>query len=336
MHVFLNNGIANVEIARLWRVLKARRVTLETLQDYTLQWNLPQRHGKVQRAWLGQNRFGKKCKCLSSFSGILLSIIPIIACFLQDVVRDGSPLSEHKKCFVYLALVVGICSQIGPEDSMEYVDVLRALLRDHGQAFTALYPGAVKPKFHQALHIPDNMEFLGRLLSCFVTERKHRITKRCALYIFRHIDNTVIKDILCRQMIAFTGDLSLFQPQYLGPASDESYLGARFRVSHTAVLRHGQLSRGDMLYLYSAEVVVAEDFWQSPGSDAIVVRATRWQRSAMGHNCWEPTGVRDFVGSDDVVDAVTWCVTQGSVRRVIPPARVLARQFAEAGGAIMF
>eukprot|EP00959_Pyramimonas_sp_CCMP1952_P473819 9502386-Pyramimonas_sp.AAC.1 len=78
MHVFLNNGIANVEIARLWRALKARRVKLETLQDYTMLWILPQRHGKVQRAWLGQNRFGKECECLSSFSGILLSLIPII------------------------------------------------------------------------------------------------------------------------------------------------------------------------------------------------------------------------------------------------------------------
>eukprot|EP00959_Pyramimonas_sp_CCMP1952_P397427 8327534-Pyramimonas_sp.AAC.1 len=70
--------------------------------------------------------------------------------------------------------------------------------------FTRLYPAATKPKFHQALHLPENMRCVGKLLSCFVTERKHRIAKRCALYVFRHIDNTVIKYILSRQMVAFT------------------------------------------------------------------------------------------------------------------------------------
>ena len=32
---------------------------------------------------------------------------------------------------------------------------------------------------------------VGKVLSCFVTERKHRATKRAALFVFRSIDNTV-------------------------------------------------------------------------------------------------------------------------------------------------
>eukprot|EP00959_Pyramimonas_sp_CCMP1952_P358253 7501357-Pyramimonas_sp.AAC.1 len=73
---------------------------------------------------------------------------------------------------------------------MEYVDVLDGLLRVHGDMFIRLYPAAARPKFHQALHLLENMRYVGKWLSCFVTERKHRITKRCALYVFRHIDNT--------------------------------------------------------------------------------------------------------------------------------------------------
>ena len=326
MHVFLNNGVANVEIAHLWRAFRARGFKLEVMQDYMVQWHVPKRHGKIERKWLSKNRFGKKCACLSSFSGVLLTMIPILVCFLQDVVPCGSPLQEHKRCFVALAMIVGICAQIGPSDAMEYVDVLDSLLEVHGEMFTRLYPSAAKPKFHQALHVPENMEYLGKLLSCFVTERKHRITKRCALYIFRHIDNTVVKDILSRQMVAFTGDLSLFQTKYLGPWSEQDMLGTTFHVSHAAVLRHGQVTRGDMLYMSSDDVAVAEDFWQAPGGDAIVARVTRCRRSGLGHNCWEPIAERSFVDSDDIVDAVTWCVVQGTIRRVIPPARVLAKQ----------
>eukprot|EP00959_Pyramimonas_sp_CCMP1952_P356450 7464701-Pyramimonas_sp.AAC.1 len=61
---------------------------------------------------------------------------------------------------------------------MEYVDVLNGLLRVHGETFTRLFPAAAKPKFHPALHLPENMMHLGKLLSCFVTERKHNNAKR--------------------------------------------------------------------------------------------------------------------------------------------------------------
>eukprot|EP00959_Pyramimonas_sp_CCMP1952_P338646 7091706-Pyramimonas_sp.AAC.1 len=37
--------------------------------------------------------------------------------YLGGVPR-GSPLQEHKRCFVALAKIVGICSQIGPSDAM--------------------------------------------------------------------------------------------------------------------------------------------------------------------------------------------------------------------------
>eukprot|EP00959_Pyramimonas_sp_CCMP1952_P084983 1776945-Pyramimonas_sp.AAC.1 len=106
------------------------------MQDYMMQWLMPNRRGKVDRKWLSKNRFGTKCTFLSSFSSILLTMIPILVRCLQDVVPRGSPLQEHKRRFVAFAMIAGICSQIGPSDAMEYVDLLDGLLRVHGEMFT--------------------------------------------------------------------------------------------------------------------------------------------------------------------------------------------------------
>jgi hypothetical protein len=135
--------------------------------------------------------------------------------------------------------------------------------------------------------------------------------------------------------VAFTGDLSLFQTKYLGPWSEQDVPGTTFHVSNLAALRHGQVARGDMLYVSSDEVVVADDFWQSPGGDGIVARVTRCRKSGLGHNCWEPIDERIIADCDDIVDAVTWCIVQGAIRRVIPPARVLAKQLSTDGGIML-
>ena len=54
----------------------------------------------------------------------------------------------------------------------------------------------VKPKGHHQFHIIDGMLWVGKLLSCFVTERKHKMIKRCALYIFRNLEHTVLRDVV--------------------------------------------------------------------------------------------------------------------------------------------
>ena len=330
MHVFLNNGIANTEIAYLWRVLKARKMKLETLQNYITHWNLPQRHGKIDKEWLGKNRFGKKCTSLQSFSGVLLSIVPVLVCFLQDVCSPGCGLDEHKKCFISLALIIGICSQIGPDDAMAYVDLLASLLKAHGEMFTTLYPSAVKPKFHHALHIPENMAYLGKLLSCFVTERKHRTTKRSALFVFRHIDNTVSKDILSRQIQAFKGDESLFKKEYIVNPSEAKFYGTALERSSAAVLKCGQIRKSDFLYLHSDAVVRAIDFWHVPETDTIAARVEKCMQTAGSHNCWTPSGEHIVIDTADIVDAVTWCASGNGVR-IIPPMRVIVQQLSDAG-----
>ena len=319
MHILLNNGVANVELARLVHTLMQWNITIQMIMGFAMTFTLPHRNGKVEEAWISKNRLGKKCKCLNSFCGILLSLIPIIVCFLVDTIDDDHTLADHKKCFILLSQIIGICS-LGPEDAIPYIELLRELIAQHAELFVRLYPNSVRPKFHQLFHIVDNMEFLGSLLSCFVTERKHRATKRAALFVFRSIDNTVIKDILNRHCEAVSdGGGSLFQECYLVSPTRFCFGGASLQYSRRAVLRCGELRAGDLVYLSSDEVGEVVNFWSHDGTAAIAAQLLVFQPSAVAHSRWCPKEathrVTDAAG---ILDAVTWQRVGDEVRVILP------------------
>jgi hypothetical protein len=58
---------------------------------------------------------------------------------------------------------------------------IQQMIIAHNKRFAKLYSQHIKPKFHQLLHIPEDATRVGKLLSCLVTERKHRQTKAAGL-----------------------------------------------------------------------------------------------------------------------------------------------------------
>ena len=173
------------------------------------------------------------------------------------------------------------------------------------------------------------MAFLGRLLSCFVTERKHRRTKRAALHVFRHIDNTVVRDILAEQIDAFIGDRSLFQQEYLVDPHELEFGAVTLRASRHAVMRHGLLIAGDMVYMEDDSVGEIREFWWPIAGSPVPV-TVRIETYTRDRDSWYPSGTLSAVPSSDIIDAVAWQVVRGG-RRVIPPARVIARRIATEG-----
>ena len=73
-----------------------------------------------------------------------------------------------------------------------YTNVPPLLKKLESADSVCLHPQTVTPKFHMLCHIVADVCGTGKLLSCFVTGRKHRITKRAALHMFRHIELTVL------------------------------------------------------------------------------------------------------------------------------------------------
>ena len=52
--------------------------------------------------------------------------------------------------------------------------------------------GTLKPKYHYAHHIMDHIDRLGKVLSCFVLERKHRRFKQQAANVYGNYERCLI------------------------------------------------------------------------------------------------------------------------------------------------
>ena len=130
---------------------------------------------------------------------------------------------------------------------------------------TKLYEKEVKPKAHHLFHVVDGMLQLHRLLSCFVTERKHKAIKASALHVFRHIEHTVLYDILNKSIVQIKEGHDLFTETFLvAPVQSIELASVVFRRSRKCVLRIGEVSAGDLIINDSGDVAkVLSVFQQS-------------------------------------------------------------------------
>ncbi len=317
MHVLVNGGVANSHMYALVKTLQGVHLGLPILQPFIQKFNLPWRHGKVDATWLATKRMHKN-GTLASFAGIMLSLIPIIGCFMIDVVAPVGVLGDHVRCFVLLCHIVGLL-KLGPDEAIIHIDLLRRLLEEYVGLFAQLYPTRVKPKLHQLLHITDNLEFLGKLLSCFCAERKHRTTKKAALHIFRYIEGTVLKDMLNRQCDAVAGSSSsLFMQCYMPSSREVGFLGMRLLQSRSAVLQCGVVMQGDVVYLNSGACGRVLAFWKR--DDHMFAQLDMYTQVNGVYMQWDTTRPKaSFAYIDSIVDCVIWAVVRHGVIRVLPP-----------------
>ena len=202
MHVLCSNGLACTEIAFVMHNLMAVGITLDVLKEYACDYTLPRAHGTVKDMWFDDSHL--KADTIQAFASEVLVMVPLIYAFLIDVVAKikDCPLLKHIECFGYLNSIIGLLRQ-GPENAMKYVKTLRELVARHHAIYSEIYPlNAIKPKYHALLHLADDMEWLGCLLSCFVTERKHRATKRATLNVYRNLEHTVLATLINQQVEA--------------------------------------------------------------------------------------------------------------------------------------
>ena len=96
------------------------------------------------------------------------------------------------------------------------------------------------------LHIPDNMRAIGNLLSCFVTERKHRSIKAAALHSFRHVEHTIAIDIVNRFVSARTST-QLYAPQFPVNGRVHETAAGPVCIPLRATLRYGDVFVQDIV-----------------------------------------------------------------------------------------
>ena len=139
----------------------------------------------------------------------------------------------------------------GPEEVPRYVDKLRRTIVEF-YGLLSLLSTSIKPKLHHMHHIIEGVVRLGKLVSCFVTERKHRIVKDCALHVFRHIEHTVLADLVNRQCHQLKEGVDLSKAQCLvHPRAVEG--APNVCRSRAAVLRCGEIRSKVLVWFKNAE-----------------------------------------------------------------------------------
>ena len=269
MHCCVGDGIANSEIAAVWWMLKANGVRENHLQDFSLKCILPREYGTVSKQWFSPARL--RNNTVASFASIVLSMTPIVYMYLQ-VMGFDTRWPQVFRCFELLHHMLGLF-KLGAEGAIAHVDRIEQIIVEHHRLFQELHGEYVKPKLHHVQHIVQHMRYLGRLLSCFVTERKHRIAKDSALHVFRHFEHTVLAGVLNKQCEQIQNNDDIFKPVHFHRPGVLTVQGLRLHRSSTLVCHCGIVTADDLVFFKCGTAGKVAAFWcmdLSEVDDAIV------------------------------------------------------------------
>lgn len=324
-HTMCQDGVANTHIFNISVVLKDQcDIDIEQVQDFSQLCHYPSNWGKLEKSAFGRQRIRAKSSTIASFSSLILSMVPVLFLFMERYVASLIP--DHFAAFQKLHHILGIL-RLGPETAMKHTETLQALMEDYLERIVNLYGGYIKPKGHHMLHIVEGMEWVGRLLCCFVTERKHRMVKACALHVFRHIEHTVLNDIVNLSIEQIMDGHDLYAEKFLICPRDIQVNGTTFRRSGRCVMHVGQVGRGDLVINNVGDVGKVISVWQTVDernhiffevdaypciNNDVRIRATT-------------RAYRDVFGSDSIIDVLIWYEdSPGIIRLAVPPGLLFA------------
>ena len=314
MHIMCSDGVANSGVGEILNAIAAFGYTLAMVRLFMSQCHLPSKYGKTHEDWLRQSRL--HTHSLTSFAGTMLTLVPILYLFFLEFLGDNDDVKDLFECAKVLHLLCGILST-GPDEPMKHRTTLISLISRLHTLFVSL-GFHLKPKLHHMHHIIDHMDWLGKLLACFVTERKHRDVKDAALHVMRYMEHTVLNDVVnkhCQQIVA---GHDLFEKMCLvnaRPNADGTVLCAK-----AAIVVCGKITKGDIIFLADKTCGRAEGFNLISGvffvevgflpciDGDISLRGAVSDRSS-------------FVECADIVDSCIWHSTSrpGVLRVCVPP-----------------
>ena len=280
--------------------------TLAMITTFVDECRLPQMHGKVSHEWLKPSRL--KGTTISSFASIMLSIVPIIALFLEHYnVKSMSPAVVE--CYNLLHTIISLL-KLSPSKVPPYAAKLNTLISAHHRSFMTAYgTDYLKPKSHHMKHVVDGAVFVGKCLSCFVTERKHREIKKSAINVFRNFEATTLRDVLNEQVQYMSSGHDLFRPEFLANVKLQWMDTAHGPITYStgsAIIHVGEVFTSDIIFMTSGEVLEVVGFYQhTDGEIAILGKALH----AVNGDCSVRSKVAFtwmFVKSKDVADV---CIT---------------------------
>ena len=322
-HTIAQDGVANTHIACLLHALhNLCGIDISRVSEFATMCHYPATHGKLDKKAFGSNRL--HANTITSFSSPILTMVSVLHLFVEKFVADIVP--EHFAAFTLLHHIVGIL-RMGPEDAMRHTGTLTQLISRHLESVVRLYGDHVKPKAHHLFHVVDGMLWIGKLLSCFVTERKHREIKRAALHVFRHIEHTVLTDVVNKSFEQILEGHELYKPCFLVNPRDAHVPGIALRKARSAVLRIGETWAGDVVITNDGIVGKVICMWTQAGDDTIYseIDVYRCVPNDARFRCTDGAQ-RSFIDSATLSSTLIWYEeSPGIICISLPPALLFDR-----------
>lgn len=319
MHTMCSDGVGNTCIWTVVHFLKAAGVSTKDLQEFATTVKMPSKYGKADPRWFYDVRFNGSS--YSSFSNVVLNVVPILYLFFEAFCVHDVRLNEVGRYLRLLYMILGVLAS-GPDEAPHHCDVLRRSMSSF-HAMHAKLSDDFKPKMHHMHHIVDGMQWLGKCVSCFVCERKHRHVKDSALHVFRHLEHTVLHDVVNKQCQQLLEGVELFKEEFLVSPRDVREV-PDLRMSTRAVLKLGGLAVDDMVCMRpSMRCGRVKNFCEFRG--ILLVHVSMYQSVAGAPDVFDERSSEDaFVETHEIIDACTWFYQSPSVVKVaIPPLALL-------------
>ena len=317
MHTLVSGGVASTEISLVLQLLVEAGISLGHVTEYSLRFKLPMAKSQPDADWFSEKRIGEEHMRTPAASDHI-SMVCLLNAFLQNVVAPANILNENCECFDLLNNIVEILA-LGPEESVKHLADLKSLIVQHNKLFSVLYPDHLKPKFHHMFHIVDNVTCLNKLLSCFVTERKHRTMKAAALHSMRHVEHTVTIDIVNRFFEMARECENMFAASFLLEPRKHNIMHNVVQTSLKAKLKCGNVRAKDFVCVKNLSRVGRVIRFMSVDENIYVQVSTRAmlnQASCLYSNVADDVS---FIDASLIVCPLTWAVYDNNSIRVLWP-----------------
>jgi hypothetical protein len=324
MHIFCVSGCASIEIQQLLSALRSTGIRLTNISEFCAAFTVPKSMPKVHPDWFTPKRMGRPSEDVDGWKGFsseVLQVVGLLMSFLDVVVRPTGVMSRNIECFSLMHKLVSICAS-GPTAAAQRADEIDATIDRHGVIFVELYGHAVKPKFHHLRHLTDHARKLGKLLSCFVTERKHRTVKGPAAHIFGNYEKSMMVELLARNFEVVARE-SYTSKEWLEHAKTLfEGDGVSCKTSTVARLVCGLVHKGDLLMTHDGEL--GELITCCSVGDAMYLHIGSRPRRGARLTFSATNTHSQLVRSSDVAGPVSWAPFDGGIL-VVPPHAVASR-----------
>lgn len=314
MHVIVGHGVANTEIALLLTALASHGIKSEMVVRFASAFVLPKALGSLKPADLfAWSRISDDS--MRGFAAEILTMVPLLATFVQDAVVPLGILADNVESFLKLHEILRILTS-GPSAAAARADELQSLIDRHHIAFVRAYGTSnCKPKFHHMLHLPSHAAQLGKFLSCFVTERKHKTVKTTGTWVFNEYEHTLLRTLVFKQISAL-GDRNMYLNECLLHPKSGSIGGVQVTCATSAKLVCGEVRKDDYIAISGRRVGRVINFFELDGN--VFAQASLLGTGTVRME-WVCTLQVEFVPSSEIVAPLTFAVVGSDRIRVIPP-----------------